>query len=100
MMAIQQEVPDRPIKPGSAEDYADRLLKMGLSEELMKPGRVTHKDIIGAQKLLIEKERVQNERDALKISMARLMAGMMTPAEATPISSVEVKEIMAGEVLE
>ena len=83
----------------SPEAYAERLLELGFSPELMNSKKVSHKDIVSAQKLLIEKERVKNERDALKISLLKLMAGNIRENETIPgeiISEDDMQQLMGG----
>lgn len=62
-------------KPSTMEEYAQRLLEMGFNENQMK--KVSPSVIINAQKLLIEKEKVKLQNDALQLAMIKMMSGLI-----------------------
>ena len=51
------------------ENYADQMLKIGLSDELLNPGRVSHANVISAQKLKLDKDKLKLQSDATRMAM-------------------------------
>lgn len=66
-------------KKRTVEDYAQMLLEMGFTKEMLH--KVNPKNILEAQKVLIEKEKAKNERDMLQIAMAKMMSGLIGPRD-------------------
>lgn len=86
-----------PTKPKTIEEYAQRVLDLGFTEEQLK--KVNPAVIIQAQKVLIEKQKAENQRDALKLTMSRLFSGLITPKqikEAQEAQIVEPEQIQKG----
>lgn len=67
--------------PMTKELYAQRLLELGFDKSLMNPNSIKHKDVIAAQKLLIEEKKLKVTEDAMKVSMMKFMAGLALPED-------------------
>jgi len=87
------ENPEKDVKqtPKTLEGYADVLLEMGFTPDQLK--KVTPTNILKAQHLLLEKEKIKNQKDALQLSMAKLFAGMTQPADIVEGIVEEVKKL-------
>jgi hypothetical protein len=62
------------VQPGvTIESFAQKLLEMGsIKVQQMNPDEVALKDVIAAQKLLIEKQKVKLTEDQMMLQMAKL----------------------------
>ncbi len=72
-----------PILPrASMEQFAQKLLEIGTKALLnleTNPDKVQMKDVIAAQRMLIEKQKLSIHEDALKLTMARFFGGFKPP---------------------
>ena len=59
----------------SVEALADGLLKIGMMIVERYPDQVKLRDVMAAQKLLIDKANLSTQESALKIAMARFFGG-------------------------
>lgn len=73
--------------PATTENYAQQLLEAGMDP--VKIATAKHADIIGAQRLLIEKEKLKLQNDALKLAMIKFMAGLSDPEDEKVILGEE-----------
>lgn len=102
LLALEQEKEAKlmPVKestkgyPMNIENYAQELLEMGFTEDMMK--KVRPAQILQAQKILIEKEKLKTQRDALKFTMAKFMAGLATPEDEIEMRSIADAETAEG----
>ena len=63
--------------PGNTfEGYSERLLAVGMSEDMMKPGKVSHSHIIAAERTKIEKEKLQLQVNAQKMLIIKFLRGL------------------------
>lgn len=76
------------------EEYAQILLEEGFTPDQMK--KINPAIILQGQKLLIEKDKVKTQNDLLRLSMQKMMAGMVTPGDLIDGQVIDVKEIGAG----
>lgn len=81
--APQAEPDVTPKQKVTIEEYAGKLLDMGMSEEQLK--KVNPQVILQAQKILIEKQKAENQRDVLRLAMERLFSGLMKPKHVTEV---------------
>lgn len=59
----------------SFEAYKDRLFKAGMSEEMFDTKKIRHSDLIAAERVSIEKQKLKTQQDALKLAMVKFMRG-------------------------
>ena len=74
-----------PTTGNSFEDYASKLLKVGYNPEMMSPKRVTHNNIISAQRTLIEEKKVNGALDAQKLAFLKFFRGTPQPIEGETV---------------
>lgn len=82
--STQSPEPEQKEKPISVEEYAQRILERGLSDSQMK--KLSPSVIIQAQKLLIDKDKIKTQHDALKIAMFKMMSGLLKEEDVPPIT--------------
>lgn len=75
-------------QPVTIENFAQKLLEKGFTSEMM--GKVTPNVIIQAQKVLIEKDKLKVQNNALKFAMLKFMSGMADEADEKIIKGEEV----------
>lgn len=66
-------------KPTDFKDYADEMLKRAFSPEML--GKLSPNAIIQAQRLLLERDKLKNQNDAMRNMWLKLMAGIITMVE-------------------
>ena len=78
------------------EGYAQKLLNTAMLDPDMFAGkRISHNAVIAAQRAVVEKEKVKNQGDALKMSMIQFLRGQgMIPKGATQ------EEVIDAELIE
>lgn len=79
---------EESIKPATPEAYAQALLEIGMSPEMLTHKRIKHGDVVKAQNLLIEKQKAENQKNALSLIMSKLLSGL-----------IKKEDIMEGEVI-
>jgi len=81
---LPDDSPHESMSRVSMEQFAQRILKIGykaLDYYESFPHLVKLQDVIGAQRLLIEKQKLSIHEDALKLCMARFFGGFSQPKE-------------------
>lgn len=62
-------------KPKDFHTYAQKLLGVGFDEKMLTPGKVTHNNIIAAQRALIMEEKVKGTLDNQRLLMMKFFRG-------------------------
>lgn len=75
---------DHPI---TIEGWAQKLLEMGFEPEILK--KLKPSDIVAAQRLLIEKEKLKLQNDSLKLAMLKFMSGLSDESDLQVIQGEE-----------
>ena len=79
---IPGEGTPRIIKNATVESFAQRMLELGIAKvDGMTPETTQLKDVISAQKLLIESKKLKLNEGEFAITMAKMFAPPMAPIE-------------------
>lgn len=73
---LDETPPKEPVRGESFEDYANQLLKVGLSPDLMNAKKVSHAQVISAKRALLEEKKVNNEINAQKLAFMKFFRGV------------------------
>lgn len=78
-------------KEVTIESFAQKMLELGqIKINNMTPGEIKLKDVIAAQKLLLDKQKISLSEDMMAIKMAELFGGVAVPVKAETITDAEI----------
>jgi len=75
----------------TVEEFAAKLLQIGMQMAEENPGQVRMRDVISAQKLLMDKQKLKLDEQSMMLNIAKLFGGFGAPSfdgelDATPQS--------------
>jgi|SRR5581483_88816 len=73
----QQEV----VEEVNFKDYAKKLLKSAMNEDMFKTTKISHNHVIAAQRAIIEESKVKTQENALKFAMVKFLRGEGVPVD-------------------
>ena len=87
-----QENKDNIITPATVENYAKGVLALGMKMLKNHPEEFRPADVIAAQKLLIDKRKIELQESSLKDSIARLFGGIGTIEDGEMLAKAEIAD--------
>lgn len=66
------------------DDYAKSLLRVGLSEEMLNPRKVSHSQVIAARRTQLEERKVEGMENAQKLMIMKFFRGRIEDGPKLP----------------